>query len=167
MRGFVFVLVGETRRIARIRARCCTSARRRTDVDDLFRMVGHCADMPAAFAAADLVAVPAIEPPLLGRVVAEAQAMGGRSSLPTSACLPEHMVAPPRMPEEVRTGWLAQPGDADRFRAARSRARWRWTLCAYRGMAARARQFAEYMFSPRERCRGDASVYTSLLAREL
>ena len=54
----------------------CSSARRRMDVDDLIRMAGHCDDMPAAFAAADFVAVPAIEPPLLGRVVAQAQAMG-------------------------------------------------------------------------------------------
>ena len=46
------------------------------DVDDLIRMAGHCDDMPAAFAAADFVAVPAVEPPLLGRVVAQAQAMG-------------------------------------------------------------------------------------------
>jgi hypothetical protein len=48
------------------------------DVGGLIRMAGHCNDMPAAFAAADFVAVPALEPPLLGRVVAQAQAMVGR-----------------------------------------------------------------------------------------
>ena len=83
----------------------------------LIRMTGHCADMPAAFAAADFVAVPAIEPPLLGRVVAQAQAMGRPVVTTDVGVLPEHVVAPPRMPEDVRTGWVATPGDPRRLRA--------------------------------------------------
>ena len=44
-------------------------------VAHLFRLPGHCRDMPAALAAADIVVAPAIEPPILGRSVAQAQAM--------------------------------------------------------------------------------------------
>jgi hypothetical protein len=37
---------------------------------------------------------------------------------------------------------------------------------AYRGMCLRARQFAEYMFSPESVADAMRAVYTSLLARE-
>jgi hypothetical protein len=37
---------------------------------------------------------------------------------------------------------------------------------AYRAMAARARQFAQYMFSPRSVAIATRAVYTSLLARD-
>lgn len=39
-------------------------------------MVGHCDDMPAAFALADIVIAPSNEPEAFGRVAAEAGAMG-------------------------------------------------------------------------------------------
>ncbi len=40
------------------------------------RFAGHCEDMPAAYALADLVVVPSLKPEPFGRVVIEAQAMG-------------------------------------------------------------------------------------------
>jgi glycosyltransferase involved in cell wall biosynthesis len=40
------------------------------------RRVGHCADMPAAFLSASVVAVPSTEPEAFGRSAVEAQAMG-------------------------------------------------------------------------------------------
>ena len=36
--------------------------------------------------------------------------------------LPEHMVTPPEMPENVRTGWVAKAGDATEFARALSAA---------------------------------------------
>lgn len=39
-------------------------------------MVGHCDDMPAAFALSDIVIAPSNEPEAFGRVAAEAGAMG-------------------------------------------------------------------------------------------
>lgn len=45
-------------------------------VDDRIAMVGHCDDMPAAFALADIVIAPSNEPEAFGRVAAEAGAMG-------------------------------------------------------------------------------------------
>ncbi len=40
------------------------------------RFAGHCDDMPAAYALADVVVVPSLKPEPFGRVVIEAQAMG-------------------------------------------------------------------------------------------
>lgn len=45
-------------------------------IDTFCLFVGPCADMWAVIATADVVAVPLLEPPLLGRAAAEAQAMG-------------------------------------------------------------------------------------------
>jgi glycosyltransferase involved in cell wall biosynthesis len=132
----------------------------------LIRMTGHCDDMPAAVAAADFVLVPAIEAPLLGRVVAQAQAMGRPAITSDIGMLAEHIVAPPRMPEDVRTGWVANPGDPAEFAQALGAAL-ALNAGAYRQMSARARQFAEYMFSPESVAEAMRSVYTSLLARDL
>lgn len=164
-RGFAFVIVGENTTHARY-ARELLKRAQAMDVDDLIRIVGHCDDMPAAFAAADFVAVPAVEAPLLGRVVAQAQAMGRPVVTTDIGMLAEHIVVPPRMPEDVRTGWTVTLGDSADFAHALGTA---LSLSdgAYRGMSARARQFAEYMFSPESVAEAMRSVYTSLLARDL
>ncbi len=49
---------------------------RQHGLDDRVAMVGHCDDMPAAFALADIVIAPSNEPEAFGRVAAEAGAMG-------------------------------------------------------------------------------------------
>jgi glycosyltransferase involved in cell wall biosynthesis len=164
VRGFVLVLVGEKTSQAKY-ARDVLKRTQALDVDDLFRMAGHCDDMPAAFAAADFVALPATEPPVLGRVVAQAQAMGRPVITTDVGVLAEHIVAPPRMPEDVRTGWVAKAGDTADFAHA-LRLALSLDTNAYRGMSARARQFAEYMFSPESVADAMRSVYTSLLARD-
>jgi glycosyltransferase involved in cell wall biosynthesis len=165
VRDFVFVIVGENTTHAKYAGDVHKRAQS-LDVDDLFRMAGHCADLPAAFAAADLVAVPAIETPLLGRVVAQAQAVGRPVVTTDVGMLAELGVAPPRMPEDVRTGWVAKPGDAADFANALMHAL-ALDSDGYRGACARARQFAEYMFSPESVADAMRSVYTSLLARDV
>jgi glycosyltransferase involved in cell wall biosynthesis len=121
--------------------------------------------MPAAYAAADIVALPAIDAPLLGRAVAQAQSVGRPVVTTDTGMLPEHIVAPPRMPEDVRTGWVARTADPADFADALQRAM-SLDHDAYRLMCLRARQFAEYMFSPESVADAMRSVYTSLLARE-
>jgi glycosyltransferase involved in cell wall biosynthesis len=120
--------------------------------------------MPAALAAADTVVVPAIEPPVLGRVVAQAQAMGRPVVTSNIGILPEHVAAPPEMPEDVLTGWVAKPGDAGDFAYALSEA-FALDDTAYRTMAERARHFAEYMFAPHSVVVATHAVYSALLAR--
>jgi glycosyltransferase involved in cell wall biosynthesis len=165
MHGIVFVIAGEHRGHAKY-ARALLYEAQAQKVERQFRLVGHCADMPAAFAAADVVVVPAIAPPLFGRVVAQAQAMGRPVVTSAVGVLPEQVLAPPRMPEEVRTGWVAEPGNVADFALALTRA---LTLDgpAYEAMSARAREFAEYMVSPASIAVATRAVYTSLLARDL
>jgi glycosyltransferase involved in cell wall biosynthesis len=164
-RGFVFVMAGEHTTHAKY-ARDLLKAAHALGMSTFFRLTGHCPDMPAAYAAADIVAVPAIEPPLLGRVVAEAQAMSRPVVTSDVGMLPEHVVAPPRMPEAVRTGWVARAGDPADFARALSLALTLDTT-TYQSMAARAREFADYMFSPESVAEAMRAVYTSLLARDL
>jgi glycosyltransferase involved in cell wall biosynthesis len=165
VRGFVFVLAGEHRSYRKY-ARFVTKAAQEQGVGSLIRLTGHCRDLPGALAAADTVLVPATEPPVLGRVVAQAQAMGRPVVTSDIGILPEHVVTPPEMPEDVRTGWLARPGDTMEFAHALSLAL-ALDDTAYRAMVARARQFAEYMFSPTSVAAATRAVYTSLLARDL
>jgi glycosyltransferase involved in cell wall biosynthesis len=165
MRGFVFVLVGE-HRSHRKYARAIVEEAKVKGVQALVRLTGHCRDMPAALAAAETVVVPATEPPVLGRFVAQAQAMGRPVVTSNVGILPEHVVAPPDMPEDVRTGWVVKPGDAQEFASAAIEA-FALDDSAYRTMAARARHFAEYMFSPHSTAAATHAVYTALLERDL
>ncbi len=165
LRGFVFVLAGE-HRSHRKYAQAVMEEAQAKGVQALVRLTGHCRDLPAALAAADTVVVPATEPPVLGRAVAQAQAMGRPVVTSDIGILPEHVVAPPEMPEEVRTGWVAKRGDAQEFAVALSEA-FALDDDAYRTMAARARNFAEYMFSPDSVATATHAVYTALLERDL
>jgi glycosyltransferase involved in cell wall biosynthesis len=163
VRGFVLVLAGEHHSYRKY-ARFLAKEAQAKGVPSLVRLTGHCRDMPAAYAAADTVLVTAIEPPILGRVVAEAQAMGRPVVTSDIGILPEHVVTPPEMPEDVRTGWVVK-GDATEFAHALTAA-FALDDTAYRAMSARARQFAQYMFSPQSVAAATRAVYTSLLARD-
>ena len=165
LRGFVFVLAGE-HRSHRKYAQAVMEQAQAKGVQALVRLTGHCRDLPAALAAADTVVVPATEPPVLGRAVAQAQAMGRPVVTSDIGVLPEHVVAPPEMPEEVRTGWVAKRGDAQEFAVALSEA-FALDDGAYYTMTARARHFAEYMFSPHSVATATHAVYTALLERDL
>lgn len=164
-RDVVFILVGETVTHAKYAAAVLKQAEA-LGVEKMIRLAGHCADMPAAFAAAEIVLVPAIEPPLLGRVVAQAQAMARPVVTADIGVLPEHVVVPPRLPEDLRTGWVARAGDTVEFAQALGLAL-SLDPAAYRAMAARARQFAEYMFAPQSVAEATRTVYSALLSREI
>jgi glycosyltransferase involved in cell wall biosynthesis len=164
MQDVAFVITGEHESFRKY-ARFLAEAARAHGVQSVLRFAGHCRDMPAAYAAADVVMVTAAEAPLLGRTVAEAQAMGRPVVTSNVGALPEHIVTPPEMPEDIRTGWVVEPGDAAAFAHALAQAL-ALDANAYRAMSARARQFAEYMFSPRSIAVATRAVYTSLLARD-
>ncbi len=85
------------------------------DLGDDVRIVGHCADMPAALAMSRLVLTPSVEPEAFGRTAAEAGAM----RVPVIAC--DHGGA-----REVvvhgKTGWRVNPGDVAALASAISEA---------------------------------------------
>jgi|SRR5579862_9325256 len=163
-RNTVFVFAGDDR-VDPSYTRALRRRARMHSVDTLCRFVGHCPDMPGALAAADVVVVPALEPPLTGRAAAEAQAMGRPVVVTTVGVLPENMLGPPRMPDDLRTGWLVRPGNVADLARAASQALSLNTI-AYEALGARARQFAEFMFSPQSVAQAIRGVYTSLLARD-
>jgi glycosyltransferase involved in cell wall biosynthesis len=163
-RNIAFVFAGEEARHPRY-ARALRKQARMHGIDTLCRFVGHCADMPAALAAADVVVIAALEPPLSGRAAAEAQAMGRPLVTTTVGVLPENVLTPPRMKDELRTGWLVRPGNVGELARAISAAL-ALNITAYEALGARARQFAEFMFSPQSVAEAIRGVYTSLLARD-
>jgi glycosyltransferase involved in cell wall biosynthesis len=163
-RNVAFVFAGDDRGQKRY-ARSLRALARMHGVDTLCRFVGHCRDMPTALAAADVVVVTALEPPLSGRAVTEAQAMGRPVIATTVGVLPETVLCPPRMRDELRTGWLVRPANVSELARAVTAAL-ALDGTAYEALGARARQFAEFAFSPQSVAEAIRGVYTSLLARD-
>ena len=77
----------------------------------LFRLVGECGDMPAAYMLADVVVSASRDPEGFGRVVVEAQAMG-RPVVATDHGGARETIVP------GVTGWLVPPRDPDALAAA-------------------------------------------------
>jgi glycosyltransferase involved in cell wall biosynthesis len=161
MQGVTFVLVGDDQHHRRFVRKFWKRARI-GGVDALFRIVGHHADMVAVYAAADTVVVPYIAAPLDGHPVAEAQAMARPVIASSVGALSENLLAPPRNAEDLRTGWEVPPGNAAELANAIAAAL-ALDANAQRAHAARARQFAEYMFSPQRATAATLEVYASLL----
>jgi len=75
------------------------------------------------------------------------------------------VLAPPRMREDLRTGWVVRPGQPGELAGAVSAAL-AHNPTAAEALGARARQFAEFMFSPQSVAEAIRGVYTSLLSRD-
>ncbi|MGH7043563.1 MAG: glycosyltransferase family 4 protein, partial [Acetobacteraceae bacterium] len=80
-------------------------------VDARVRLVGECADMPAALLLADVVVHASTAPEAFGRVVIEAQAMG-------RPVIAADLGGPVETVEEGVTGWRVPPGDPAALAAA-------------------------------------------------
>jgi glycosyltransferase involved in cell wall biosynthesis len=128
------------------------------------RVVGHCADMPAAFALADVVTVPSTEPEAFGRAAVEAQALGRPVVVSDLGAVPETVLAPPETAEADRTGWRVPPGDPRALAMAitqmldlspESRA----------ALAVRARRHVEAKFSRQAMTDATLRIYAELLGR--
>jgi glycosyltransferase involved in cell wall biosynthesis len=159
--AITFVLVGDDRRHPRF-ARSFVKRARALGVDALFRMVGHHADMASAYAASDVVVVPYAAAPVYGRVVAEAQAMARPIVVSSVGPLPESILAPPRVTEDLRTGWEVPPNNAAKLAQAIS------TVLsldedAYRALRERARQYAQSMFALERVAAATLEIYESVL----
>jgi glycosyltransferase involved in cell wall biosynthesis len=126
------------------------------------RRVRHCPDMPAAYAMADMVLVPASEPTTFSYVVAEAHAMATPIVASAIGVLPEMVLTPPFVPEHERLGWLVPPSDP--MELARAVAELLSLDPAKRQvLQSRARRFAELFYSPGRVATAILGVYASLL----
>lgn len=90
-------------------------------LEDAVRIVGHCDDMPAAYALADIVLSPAIEPEPFGRVAVEAQAMRRPVIVSDAGGGCETVRTPEEAGMEHATGLRVPPGDAQALAAAMAR----------------------------------------------
>ncbi|XYK79092.1 MAG: glycosyltransferase family 4 protein [Labrenzia sp.] len=88
------------------------------NLQDQVRLVGHCADVPAAMALSDLAVVASIEPEAFGRAAVEAQAARVPVIVSDLGAVPETVLAPPDVSEGDRTGWRVPPGDSDALASA-------------------------------------------------
>ena len=75
------------------------------------RLVGHCADVPAAMNAADVVAVSSVEPEAFGRAAVEAQAAGRPVIVSDLGAVGETVQAPPQVEASQRSGWRIPAND--------------------------------------------------------
>jgi glycosyltransferase involved in cell wall biosynthesis len=131
----------------------------------LVRRVGHCPDMPAAYAAADLVVLPAERVAAFEESAAQAQAMARPVIASSIGALPEIVLAPPRVSADDRTGWLVRPRDALDLARALAVALMIESE-AWHALGSRARRFAEWKFSERRVTDATLAVYGALLAAE-
>jgi glycosyltransferase involved in cell wall biosynthesis len=132
-------------------------------VEGLFRFSDLPPDRSTLFCAADLVVVPAIESAVHApHVVAEAQALARPTIASAIGVLPERLLAPPRVANAQRTGWLVTPGDPVSLAHAISDVL-ALDGAALSALSGRARQFAEATFSPQSVAAATLAVYTSVL----
>jgi glycosyltransferase involved in cell wall biosynthesis len=124
--------------------------------------VGHCDDMPAAFLAAAVVAVPSTEPEAFGRAAVEAQAMGTPVVVSDHGAVPETVLAPPQVPADQRTGWRVTPGDARALAEALANVL-ALGATARDSLSRRARAHVENRFSLQQMCAETLDVYGGLI----
>ena len=108
----VLVLAGDEQGRDGYRAELATQAEQ-LGLAGRVRIVGHCADVPAAFALADAAVVASVEPEAFGRAAVEAQAMSVPVVATDLGAAAETVLTPPLTAPAERTGWLVPPRDPD------------------------------------------------------
>ena len=120
------------------------------------RIVGHCADMPAAYLAADFACAPSLDPEAFGRTAVEPQAMGRPVLAADHGAVRETV-------EDGVTGWRIPPGDAEAWAAALARML-DTPAPARAAMAAAGRARVERLYSLQAMTEATLGVYAGLLA---
>ena len=127
------------------------------------RMAGHCDDMPAACAAADIVLAPSLDPEPFGRTAVEAEAMCRPVIVADHGGAKESVLdATDAGGRAAATGWRVQPGDVDALSRAMAEA-----LAANKAdrqsMGARGRIFVERRYSVEAMTDATLDIYRSLV----
>ena len=104
VRDFLLILAGDSQGRVNYLAELEAAARTHGLVDQV-RIVGHCHDMPAAYALCDIAIAPSLDPEAFGRTAVEPQVMGVPVIAADHGATRETVV-----PGE--TGWRVKPGDA-------------------------------------------------------
>ena len=154
--GFLLILAGDSQGrsgyLAELEAAIAAA-----DLGDNVRIVGHCADMPAAYALCDLAIAPSLDPEAFGRTAVEPQAMGVPVIAADHGATRETVVP-------GQTGWLVKPGDAEAWAGALKAAiALGPQLRAMMGAAAAER--ARRLYSVEAMCAATLEVYVQVLER--
>ena len=151
--GFVTVLAGDPERNRRYGLEI-DAAVAAAGLAGHVKRPGHCADMAAAYALADVVVSPATAPEAFGRVAIEAQAMGRPVIVADHGGARETVI-------DGKTGWRVAPGDAAALARALSNA-----LAlgpeARAALGARARQHSVETYSVHQMCVKTLHIYDQL-----
>jgi glycosyltransferase involved in cell wall biosynthesis len=135
-------------------------------LDGRVRLVGHCADMPAAFTLAHTALVASTEPEAFGRTAAEAQAAACPVIATDIGAPRETVLAPPAVPGDAATGWLVPPGDSTALAGALAAAL-ALTPRTRAAMGRRARANVTARFTLAAMQEATLAVYDRLLATDL
>lgn len=130
------------------------------------RLVGHVADMPAAFQAAHVALVASTEPEAFGRTATEAQAMACPVIATRLGAPPETVLAAPTVDPDQITGWLVSAADPDELAEALATAL-RLSAAARRQIGDRARRHVLAGFSLETMQRQTLAVYDRLIGTDL
>lgn len=111
LRNFVCVLAGEEQAGTRYASELWDRVHQ-SELADYVRIVGHCSDMPAAYALADIAVSTVLTPGGPQRAMLEAQAMGTPVVVSDSGGRDEIVLAPPSAAENRASGLLYPAGNA-------------------------------------------------------
>ena len=151
--ALLLILAGDDQGRSAYRAELQAAA---APLGDAVRIVGHCADMPAAYLVADLAAAPSLEPEAFGRTAVEPQAM----SRPVLAA--DHGAVRETVLDGV-SGWRVRPGDPDAWAAALAEAL-DTPQEVRRAMGEAGRERVERLYSLEAMTRATLAAYARLLA---
>ncbi|MEJ8476387.1 glycosyltransferase family 4 protein [Roseibium algae] len=129
---------------------------------DRVLLVGHCDDVPAALALADVSVVASIEPEAFGRAAVEAQAAHVPVIVSDLGAVPETVLGPPETDEADRTGWRVPPGKPEDLAIALRHAL-DLDSRALKALTTRAAAHVTRNFSVETMCARTLKVYQDLL----
>jgi glycosyltransferase involved in cell wall biosynthesis len=156
--NFVLILAGDSQGRVGYLAEL-EAAIRTHGLMDQVRIVGHCADMAAAYRVCDVAIAPSLDPEAFGRTAVEPQTMGVPVIAADHGATRETVVA-------GETGWLARPGDVADWTEAMERA----ILIgpeARRRMGLAASERSRRLYSVEAMCDATLKVYADVLSGRL
>lgn len=133
-------------------------------LEDQVRLVGHCADVPAAMALADISVVASIEAEAFGRAAVEAQAAGVPVIVSDLGAVPETVLTPPLVAANNRTGWRVPPNNSDALAKAMIHAL-DLKPAEKEALTQRALSHVSQNFSLEAMCDATLAVYEKLLTK--
>ena len=137
----------------------------RSGLTDRVRLVGHCDDMPAAFAIAQVAVIASTSAETFGRTSIEAQAMGCPVIVSDIGAAPE-TILPAGPGKQNFTGWIVPVRDAGAI-AERVALALALPPAQRAALAARARRHAAAAFTLRHMQQATLAVYDELLGTSL